>query len=111
MDIAKMSLTNLDFINIAHGIDNTRVYRVKDEFYCYTSTIEEIIPFGCKKAINMAKHLNETLKNSWGEINLTLNYKQGSYNKKKMKRLNRLLGEGLTDVNEKELLKWLMFLF
>ena len=113
-----MSLVNLDFINIAHGIDNTRIYKKDKELFCYTVNLESIIPFSTLKAANMASHINQILLESWGDINLMLNYKRGTYNKKKMKKLRTMLeyekclSEDEKDtVSEKELLKWIMFLF
>jgi len=104
-----MDLVGLDFINIAHGINNTRVYRTKGEFFCYTATVDELLPFSTIKAVNMACHLYKMIKDSWGEVNLCLNYKKGSYSKKKMKKLKKLLGEEI-DISEVELLKWVTLL-
>ena len=104
-----MDLVGLDFINIAHGIENTRIYRNKGEFFCYTATIEALKPFSTTRAKNMARHLSEVLKDTWGEINLALNYRKGTYSKKKMKKLNKML-ESDTEPTEDELLKWVMML-
>ena len=104
-----MELEGLDFINIAHGLSNTRVYRTKGEFFCYTATVEAIQPFSSVKAVNMACHLYEVIKDSWGDVDLCLNYRKGSYSKKKMKKLNALLA-GETDPTDAGLLKWVMML-
>jgi hypothetical protein len=101
-------LTNLDFINIAHGIQNTRIYKIKKEFFAYTATATEIIPFISTDVQSVANHIMEILEDSWGHINLSLNYKQGTYNKRKMKKLNALLGE--CDVDVITIKKWVIFL-
>lgn len=105
-----MDLDGIDFINIAHGLNNTRVYKVRNELFCYTATPDLIQPFTTTKAANMAQHLYEEIKNSWGDVDLCLNYRQGSYSKKKMKKLNKLLSND-TEPTKNELLKWIMMLF
>jgi hypothetical protein len=105
-----MSLSNLDFINIAHSIDNTRIYRMEGKFFCYTATITEIIPFSCLTVVEMAEHIMKMIESSWGDISLYLAYKQNSYNKRKMKKLNNLLKEGDVDISVESIKKWIVFL-
>jgi hypothetical protein len=104
-----MSLTGCDFINIAHGVDNTRIYRKHQELFSYTATITDIIPFATMKAHEMVNHLDKMMINSWGEINLTFNYRQGTINKKKKHKLDVLLG--IKEIDSKILLRWIMMLF
>jgi hypothetical protein len=103
-----MSLLNLDFINICHGINNTRIYRKNKEFFAYTVTVDEIIPFGTKSVKNMSNHILKMVENSWSDVNLSLNYKQGTYNKRKIKKLNKLLKE--KEMTYKNVFSFLIFL-
>lgn len=103
-------LTNLDFINIAHGIDNTRIYKAEGVFFCYTATVSEIIPFSCLTVKDMTEHIIKILDLSWGDVNLSLNYQKGTYNKKKIQKLNNLLKLGDVEVNIKTIQKWILFL-
>jgi hypothetical protein len=103
-------LTNLDFINFAHGIDNTRVYKTEGKFFCYTATVSKIIPFSCLTVKGMSEHIISMLNLSWGNVNIALNYKQGTYSKKKMQKLNNLLRLGDVDVSVETIQKWIVFL-
>jgi hypothetical protein len=103
-----MSLDNLDFINIAHGISNSRVYRIDREFFMYTATRTGIIPFVSITIDDMVSHILEILEQSWGQIDLMLNYKK--YNKRKMKKLNNLLLHGDVELNKANIKNWITFL-
>ncbi len=104
------SLVNLDFINIAHGISNTRIYRIEKQFFSYTSTISEIIPYISTTVQDMVNHITKILESSWGQINLSLNYKQNTYNKRKMAKLNNLLKGGDVELNSNNIKTWINFL-
>lgn len=103
------TLTGCDFINITHGVSNTRIYRKDQELFCYTATITNIIPFATKKAHELVNHVIKMTDDAWGEVNLTLNYRQGTFNKKKKDKLNTLLK--IKEIDNKILLRWVMLLF
>ena len=89
----------LNYINLVHGIDNTRVYRLDakatqdsshNEFFCYTATRSEITPFYTVTAKKMAEHLIKVVENEPCQVELMFGYKRGSLSKNAMGNPNRL---------------------
>ena len=99
-----------NFLNLVHNIDNTRVYKIDDEFFCFTATLTEIIPFSSKKVSTMANHLLYKVSDENCQVELFFGYAEGSLSKNRKKKLNHLLKNGKTDVDFKNISKWVSLL-
>ena len=94
---------------MAHGISNTRIYRIENEFYCYTVDREGIKPYGTTILKEIAEHLDEVINRDWGIVNLHFCYMRGSLSKNKRKKMNTLLDQqGIVDTPT--LTKWITLL-
>ena len=105
-----MELHNANFINISHTVNNTRIYKYKSMLYCYTATRNEIIPFSTKSIYDMAEHIVKQISGTPSQANLMFGYAIGSLTKNKQKQLNMLLSETDQDVNQKQIIRWVMML-
>jgi hypothetical protein len=104
-----MTMTDSAYINIAHGIDNTRIYREAGVFFSYTATRDAIMPFSDKRAQRMAQHIMVMVEGNKGEANLTLGYPD-TWSRRKKSRVNSLIMTGITDFDVKHLMPWLCLL-
>ena len=100
------------YINIAHGCDNTRIYRQEPEgeFFSYTATRESIIPKACRSASEMAQHVVQMTAGTQCEANLTFAYPT-TLSRKKKSKLSALMQRGITDFDVDHVVPWLMLLF
>ena len=107
-----MTLSDQPYINIAHGCDNTRIYRQEPEgeFFSYTATRENIIPKACRSAREMAEHVVQMAAGTQCEANLTFAYPT-TLSRKKKSKLSALMQRGITDFDVDHVVPWLMLLF
>ena len=47
----------MDYINLMHGLNNTKIYKHQNEFCAFTSSSNEILTFETKSIEEMAKYL------------------------------------------------------
>jgi hypothetical protein len=99
-----------NFINLVHGCDNTRVYKMDNDLFCFTAGLTEIIPFKTKTLAKMVKYLLEKISNEQCQVEIMFGYAQGSLSKNRKKKLNKLLRHGQGDVNYKNLSVWISLL-
>ena len=109
--MTSLDVENLAFINLCHGIDNTRLYRMDKVLYCYTVDRYAIKPFETKCAREMAQHLFNVLECCIGEVNLNFGYPKGMLGKKQKKKLKHLLNDDNQDITENRLVQWVMLLW
>jgi hypothetical protein len=99
-----------NFVNLVHGISNTRVYKIKREIFCYTATQKEIQAYSTTSVQEMAIYLLEKTNDENCSLDLMFGYCLGSLSKMKMKKLNLLLKQGATDVNVETISRWVSLL-
>lgn len=100
----------LNYINLVHNINNTRVYRIGKEFFSNTSTQKEIVCFSSLTVLEMSKYLLEKVSDENCQVELMFGYARGSLSKKKFKKLKQLLNQGQSDVNLESIVKWVSLL-
>jgi hypothetical protein len=85
---------------------------MEKEFFCYTSTRQEIKVFSSKTVLEMSKHLFQTVLDENCQVELLFAYARGSISKGQKKKLNALLREKkeLPDVSVESILKWVSML-
>jgi hypothetical protein len=84
---------------------------MEKEFFCYTSTRQEIKVFSSKTVLEMSRHLYKTVLDENCQVELLFAYARGSISKNKKKKLNQLLKEKqLPDVSLESILKWVSML-
>ena len=104
-------MTTGAYINIAHGWENTRVFRNTGtgEFFCCTATRTELKNFLDKGARKTAEHIMAMVEGAEGEANLTLGY-PATWSRRKRDKVRKLLRRGITDFDVEHLLPWLCLL-
>jgi len=100
----------LNYINLVHNINNTRVYKIGKEFFSNTATQKEIVCFTSLTVIEMSKHLLEKVSNENCQVELMFGYAKGSLSKNKFKKLKQLLKQGQSDVDLESIVKWVSLL-
>lgn len=106
-----MTITDqLNYINLVHGINNTRLYKIEKEFFSYTATRKEILVFTALTVNEMGKHLVEKISDEPIQVELMFGYAKGSLSKNKAKKLKQLLNQGKTDCDLESMLKWVSLL-
>ena len=99
---------HLNFINLVHGINNTRVYKIEKEFFSYTATQSEILAYSTRTISEMAEYLLKKVSDENCQVNLMFGYAKGSLSKNKKKKLNDLLKE--ENVELKIFIRWITLL-
>lgn len=99
-----------NYVNLVHGINNTRVYKIEKEFFTYTVTTEQILTFSSKKINEIVDVIMDRISDENAEINLMFAYKAGSLSRNKKKNLKILLAQGLVDVDRKNISSWISLL-
>ena len=105
-----MTLKNKSYLNLVYDCSNIRIYRIDGYLYCYTATVEEIIPFYSKSIYDMTTHVFNSIKDCNGIANLHFGYEKGSLSKAKAKKLALLLKEGSQDCDFSLLSRWITLL-
>ena len=105
-------LNEKPFINIAHGFNNTRIYKADGELFSYTATIESIIPFSTKSIYDMTEHIMKQIKGLESDVNLLFCYPRGYVKPRsnKKKKLNKLLDLGRCDITFNLMSRWITML-
>ena len=99
---------NLNYINLTHNINNTRIYKMDKEFFAYTATQKNILAYSTLFVNEMAQHILEKIQDENCEVNLMFGHKKGSLSKNKQKKLKNLLKED--EVNIQTLKRWVSML-
>lgn len=105
-----MTFKNNSYVNIVFDTSNIRIYKVEGHLYCYTATVEDIIPFYTKSIFDMVTHIFNLVKDCEGIANLHFGYAKGSLSKPKTKKLKALLDAGSQDCDFNLLSRWITLL-
>ena len=97
-----------NFLNVVHNINNTRLYRMENELFCYTATRSEIQPYATTSIRDMAKYLLEKVSDEQCEVNLMFGYAKNSLSKNKQKKLKALLK--CSDLDMNTFIRWVSLL-
>jgi hypothetical protein len=99
-----------NYVNLVHGICNTRIYKIENEFYTYTVSREQITPFTSTKINEIVNVVLKKLEDEPIQVELMFGYKAGSLSRNKKRKLKLLLSNGLVDVDFKNISLWVSLL-
>jgi hypothetical protein len=99
---------NLNYINLVHGISNTRVYKIDNELFSYTASRFSIVPFSTTSIHDMAEYLLKAVSNENIQVELLFAFKKGSISKKTKTKMNSLMG--IQEINLQLFIKYITLL-
>jgi hypothetical protein len=99
------------FINLAHHVDNSRIFYIKDKnvFYMTHVTLQEIRPHEAN-LLKMSVHIFSIIKDCPSNVNLTFGYPKDTLSKRQKKRLESLLNDEDQDITIHRISQWLTLL-
>ena len=99
---------NLNYINLVHGISNTRIYKMDNELFSYTASRFSIVPFSTTSIHDMAEYLLKSVSDENIQVELMFGYKKGSISKKTKTKMNSLMG--IQEINLQLFIKYITLL-
>jgi hypothetical protein len=103
-------MENKSYINLVHGLFNTRVFKKDGKYLIITATNVEINTYTSKKINEIIENLVERTNNEPLQVELMFAYEKGSLSRGRRRNLRILLENPLVDLDFKSLGDWVALL-